>query len=114
MKVILKDPGFPPYIADLPNELKTLQEYVGGYIETHTFGRDLVVICNEEGRLQELPPNCAIFGVSFVGPVILCSQKGDDFADIRTPGKVMPLIHEWGGFSSLYGLKSEEDPGCLH
>lgn len=112
MKVILKEPGFPAYLADIPNELEDLQEYVGGYIEAHTLGRDLVVICNEEGRNKGLPQNCVICGVSFVGPVILCSQKDDDFADIRTPGKVMPLIHEWGGFSTLYGLKSEEDPEC--
>lgn len=108
MKVILKDPGFPPYLADIPNELKDLQEYVGGYIEAHTLGRDLVVICNEDGRSIGMPPNCVICGVSFVGPVILCSVKGDEFTDIRTPGKVMPLIHEWGGFSTLYGLKAEE------
>lgn len=112
MKVILKDPGFPPYLADLPNELKTLQEYVGGYIEAVTLGRDLVVICNEDGRNTGMPSNCVICGVDFVGPVILCSVKGDEFTDIRTPGKVMPLIHEWGGFSTLYGLKIEEDPEC--
>ncbi len=97
MKVILKDPGFPPYLADIPNELEALRDYVGGRIETTSFGRDLVAISNEESRQQELPPNCIIFGVSFVGPVILCSVKGDEFADIRTPGKVMPLIHELGG-----------------
>lgn len=112
MKVIMKDPGFPAYLADIPNELEALRDHVGGRIETTSFGRDLVAISNEESRQQELTPNCVICGVSFVGPVILCSQKGDDFAAIRTPGKVMPLIHEWGGFSSLYGLKSEEDPGC--
>lgn len=112
MKVILKDPGFPPYLADIPNELKDLQEYVGGRIEAVTLGRDLIVICNEESRIDGMEPNCTVCGANFVGPVIMCSPKGDKFSDIRTPGKVMPLIHEWGGFSTLYGLKSEEDPGC--
>lgn len=104
MKVILKEPGFPAYLADIPNELEDLQEYVGGYIEAHTLGRDLVVICNEEGRIDGLAPNCTVCGVDFVGPVIMCSPKGDEFSDIRTPGKVMTLIHEAAATSPIWGM----------
>lgn len=41
----------------IKNELKALQETVGGYIETLTLAEGVVLICNEEGKLLKLEPN---------------------------------------------------------
>ena len=102
MKVIIKDPGVPPFLADIPNELKELQHIVGGYIETVTIIRNqIIVICNEEGRLNGMDLNCSVCGVDFFGPVIICSSKGDEFTDLKTPHKVMPLIRNLGGLSPI-------------
>ncbi len=60
--------------------LPNLQRIVGGYIETVTFG-DYVVICNEEGRLLNMPYNCTINGFSFVGDIAIVGIDGDDFGD---------------------------------
>ena len=54
IKVFVKEPGKAPALRSVPNELAALQEVVGGYIETVTVASDLVIICNEEGRLQGL------------------------------------------------------------
>ena len=62
--------------------LENLQAYVGGYIETVTLAKDLVVICNEEGRLMGLPPNCRICGVDFVGDIIIAGVAGGEFTNI--------------------------------
>lgn len=106
MKTIIKEPGFPLELIDIPNELKALQQMVGGYIETVTIARDLVVICNEEGRLNGLPPNCSVCGVDFVGPILICSRTRDgEFADIKSPTHIMQLIRERNGLQdSLLGL----------
>ena len=64
------------------NSLANLQNAVGGYIETVTIAEDLVVICNEEGRILGLPHNCEICGVDFVGDIIIAGVRGDEFGDV--------------------------------
>lgn len=51
---------------------------------------DLCLICNEEGRLLGLEPNCTILGVDFVGPVLAVGVRGDDFTGISD--EYIPLI----------------------
>lgn len=87
---LYKLPGKKPEARVIPNTLKALQELVGGYIETVTIATDATVICNEEGRLQGLEPNCRFFGVDFVGPILIVSRKGDEFTDL--PPETMGLL----------------------
>ena len=81
IKVIVKQPSEPighPEFID--NTLEALQNLVGGYIETVTIGPDLVIICNEEGRLMGLPHNCELFNIDFVGTLVFAGVRGDNFA----------------------------------
>ena len=80
--VLIKEPGRNPRHVNISNTLENLQKTVGGYIETVTFCSDLVVICDEEGRLKGKEFCCEIVGVSFVGTVILCGVDGEEFADL--------------------------------
>lgn len=82
MEVIIKKPGSPAYLEDIPNTLEELQRIVGGYIETVTLATDAVIICNEEGRLRDLPYNCELFGVPFVGTIIIAGVSADEFTDV--------------------------------
>ena len=82
IEAVTKRPGGRPIHTWITPSLKNLQAYVGGYIETVTLASDLVIICNEEGRLIGLPYNCNICGVSLVGDIIICGVKGDKFADL--------------------------------
>lgn len=82
IKVLIKEPGKNPRSVWISNTLENLQKTVGGYIETVTLASDLVIICNEEGRLKDLPYNCNICGVDFVGTIILCGIEGDEFSNI--------------------------------
>lgn len=71
-------------MMSINNDLESLQHMVGGYIEMLTLCSDLVVICNEDGRLMGLPHCCTIAGVDFVGPVIVAGKKGDDLCSVTT------------------------------
>ena len=82
IRVIIKKPNSQPYMTVIENDLKKLQEIVGGYIETVTIAEDLVVICNEEGKLKGLPENCNVCGIDFVGPIIFVGINEDEFANI--------------------------------
>ena len=69
--------------TEIENSLGALQTFVGGYIETVKLATDLVIICNEEGRLIGLPFNCDVLGCGFVGPIIFASTDGEgNFVDI--------------------------------
>lgn len=80
--VIIKEPGRVPRHVNISDTLENLQKTVGGYIETVTLCSDLVVICDEEGRIKGKPHCCNIGGVDFCGTVILAGVDGDEFADI--------------------------------
>ena len=82
--VVIKEPGMPPRVEPMfENTLEAFQQVVGGYIETVTIATDLCFICNEEGRLLDLPFNCEICGVGFCGTVLAVGIKGDEFASLK-------------------------------
>ena len=80
IKVIIKEPEKAPEIKTITNDLGTLQSIVGGYIETVTLASDLLIICNEDGKLWNLPYNFDFGGQSFVGTVVIAGIDGDNFA----------------------------------
>lgn len=82
IKVVIKKPGEPFVSAQISNTLESLQVAVGGYIEAVTLSRDVVIICNEEGRIKGLPFNCKVAGADFVGTIIFAGIEGDEFADL--------------------------------
>ena len=104
--MVIKEPGKAPRVEPLfDNDLKAFQEAVGGYIETVTLATDLVtptkfpdlvIICNEEGRLKGLPWNCTAFGVDFVGTIVVAGVKGEEFASLRA-GVVPTVLRALGG-----------------
>ena len=81
MKAIRKKPGCEPELIDIDNTLKALQTEVGGYIETVSIA-DVVIICNEEGRLCGLPFNCWFFDMPFVGTILVDFKTGFQTVDI--------------------------------
>lgn len=84
MKVIIKEVGESPRIEEIENTLQALQKLVGGYIETVTLHNDVVLICNEEGKLQGLPQNFGIGGDVIVGTAVFVSHNREgDFIDLN-------------------------------
>ena len=82
MYVCVKRPNQGAFYSLIDNTLEALQKFVGGYIEIVPLARDLVAICNEEGRIYGLDHNCVISGIDFVGPILLCGTKGEELSDI--------------------------------
>lgn len=74
-----EDPKFREIIAE--NELKPLQNLVGGNIETLTIATDSAIICNEAGWVEKLKYNCEFCGINFVGPILIVGVDGEEFTD---------------------------------
>ena len=92
MRVVAKRPGEPTKLITIDNDLKALQEYVGGYIETVTVSDKVCVICNEEGIIQGLPYNVTLFGRRFFGPILIVGVRGEDFTDCPVPGFILDCL----------------------
>ena len=82
MRVLLKQPGLPEEVIEIPNELKDLQKAVGGYITTVRITAHIVMICDEEGLLKERLPNCYIHGELYVGPLLFVGVDKENFRDL--------------------------------
>lgn len=93
MKAIRKKPGCAPELIEVENTLKALQDEVGGYIETVSIA-DVVIICNEEGRLCGLPHNCRFVGVDFVGTILVVGRNKDEFCDVPEADFLMYHLRE--------------------
>lgn len=95
IKALIKRPGRPAETVYIRNTLESFQKAVGGYVEAVTLASDLVIICNEEGRLLRLPHNCNICNVDFVGTIILTGSNGDDFASLKySPEQLLQFFPE--------------------
>lgn len=92
MTAIYKEPGAAPRIIDIDNTLEALQAAVGGYVESLTLCTDLVLLCNEEGRINDMAYNCTICGEMLFGPILLVGADGDNFVDIPKPERVGALV----------------------
>ena len=84
MLILRKEPGKAPEVKQVKNELKALQNEVGGYIEVVTQMQEgVAVICDEEGRLNNKPYNMTLGGVSCVGTILIVGVDGEEFCSLK-------------------------------
>ena len=61
MRVLIVEPGKVPYAKNIDPGLHSMQEVVGGLIQAvYPFEEPVALICNEEGKLLNLPLNRAL------------------------------------------------------
>ena len=61
MRVIVVEPKKKPMVQDIDAGLESMQKIVGGPIEAvYPFDEPVALICNEEGKLLNLPLNRAL------------------------------------------------------
>lgn len=83
IKAIVKKPdSLYGKMVNIIDSLENLQSIVGGYLETIYINDDLVIICNEEGLIQNLPENMRWFDQTLVGTIIICGMSGSELCDI--------------------------------
>ena len=76
LKIVLKKVGENPEIMNIENTLERKQELVGGLIEVVPVLDDVLLVCNEEGKLENLLPNL-IFPYDYIAGD--CFFVGDDY-----------------------------------
>ena len=76
IRIVLKKVSKEPKVMNIENTLKVKQKLVNGLIEVVPVTDDILLICNEEGKLENLAPNLVFDYDYIVGD---CFFIGDDY-----------------------------------
>ena len=83
IKALVFKPDQAPYLAMVPNTLESFQKRVGGYIETYDLSETATIICNEEGKVNNLPVNRVIGNEIINGDFLIVGiNDGENFISL--------------------------------
>ena len=89
IQVLLCEPGKKARVTTIMNNLESLQKMVGGYIEAvYPFEDPVAIICNEEGKLNNMELNRALRDESgqiydiLAGPFLVTGLGEEHFASL--------------------------------
>lgn len=75
--------GKPPVLEEIDDDLEALQAIVGGHIECCYLTAHLVLVCHDEGLLENLPANRYVLGFGvIVGDFFVATVEGSDFVSL--------------------------------
>ena len=79
IKVVVYRVGQEPQVETIEDSLAGMQSVVGGYIETVGIDGDIILVCNEEGKMVGLPANRSLRGDIIVGDCFITAagEEGD-------------------------------------
>ena len=85
LEILAVEPGKFPEPRSIPHTLQAMQALVGGPIQAvYPFEEPVALICNEEGKLEGLPPNRGLWGKDgtlydvICGTFFLCAAPPDE------------------------------------
>lgn len=96
MRVLVVEPEHRPEVKEIDDSLKAMQGIVGGYIQAiYPFEEPVALVCNDEGKLMNLPANRGlrdkdgrIYDIVF-GTFFLCGAPADsDHFTSLTPEQI--------------------------
>lgn len=89
INVLIVEPLKTPYMKEIDSGLESLQSVVKGHIEaTYPFEDEVGIICNEEGKINKLTLNRAIYGENkqmldiIAGTFIVAGLTEDSFGSL--------------------------------
>lgn len=82
IKVLMVEPMKHPEVVLLENNLKDLQEAVGGLIEIINLEEDICLLCNDEGKLIDLPGNRRIGDDIIAGVFYICGSDEENLCSL--------------------------------
>jgi hypothetical protein len=89
IKVVLLEPGKLARTADIGSSLEGMQRVVGGDIEAYyPFEEQVCVVCNDEGKINGMPLNRAVYGENremldiIAGTCFICDCRGENFGSL--------------------------------
>ena len=95
MRILLVEPERRPEVREIDDSLKAMQDIVGGLIQPICLDDSVALICNDEGKLMNLPANRGLRGKDgqifdiVSGTFFLCGAPADsDHFTSLTPEQI--------------------------
>ena len=89
IRIVICMRGMPATLGDVENDLEAMQALVGGYIEVMPLSGGVVLVCNEEGKIDGSKPNRELkmrdgtLLDTIRGTFFLCRTEGEEFASLE-------------------------------
>lgn len=90
INVLLVKPNQIPKMVTINSDLKSLQNVVGGNIQVvYPFYDEVAIVCNDEGKLDNLNLNRGLFDENgnlydiIAGNFFVCDCSGEDFGSLK-------------------------------
>lgn len=83
IKVLIVEPTLDPCVKEIENTLEKKQKIVGGLIEFVELEDDIDLICNEKGKIYNLPMNRIIKNDIICGTFIIAGQKNGESISLK-------------------------------
>lgn len=83
IKILIVEPTLDPYVKEIENTLEKKQKIVGGLIEFVEIEDDIDLICNEKGKIYNLPMNRIIKNDIICGTFIIAGQKNGESISLK-------------------------------
>ena len=96
MKVVVKEPSKPAAVKVIDGSLESMQDIVGGYIETFHIAENVLCVVNEEGLIRDLPFNFTAPPFFVYGTAFFCGQQGEDMVGLDD-GWIDTILNHFGG-----------------
>lgn len=78
IRILVVEPNKEPYKKKIPHTLEDMQRVVGGLIEFVELEYNVDLICNEEGKIYNLPMNRAIQNDIVTGTFFIAGQHNGE------------------------------------
>jgi len=108
LRVVMVEPDKPAYETEIADSLKPLQRAVGGRLEvTYPFGEDLVVVSNEESKIEGLPENREVYGDIYHGNFFIVGDNHEGEFCSLTDEQVDSMLQRFAEleFSENFGIQ---------
>lgn len=112
MRVLIVQPQIRPYVAEIEEGLKPMQEIVGGSIEMVDLDDNTSLVCNEEGKIRGLEGNRRIGRDIIAGTFFLCGFN-EDGASISLTDEQISKYYERFREPEYYSREEVEDSAFM-
>lgn len=113
IRVLKVEPGAVPEVVTLPNTLEAFQAGVGGYIETLGLDYGVFLICNEEGKLIDLPANRQVGSDTIAGTFFVTGETDGEFCSLPDT-EIAHYMEQFAQPLPSYGPPDRPTPWELH
>ena len=110
LKVIYKQVGQPAKVIEIDKTLEAEQALVEGFIEVVPYKDNLLLICNEEGKINNLKPNVVFENDYIAGDFFVVAEdyENADFKSIKDE-QVEEIIEDLEERTAVYMIEETEE-----